>query len=219
MLSRVLARWRHRAFTLIELLVVIAIIGILVGMLLPAIQKVREAARRAQCANNLKQIGIGTHGAHDVNQMMPPAVGLYPNDTVIDQNGYGNVQWHILPFIEETGRYNYAKTWGNNAIAPGGNRWGYSGMSIADAWNPGANGSNWGWNGSTHLNILPIKVYACPSDPSTGADGRCQFDTNWGVGNYAYNAQVFCITYRPDGNPGVYSWANKPKLSGTFSDG
>jgi len=92
---------RHRGFTLIELLVVIAIIAILIALLLPAVQQAREAARRTQCRNNMKQIGLALHNYHDVAQCFPPA------SCFESYSMGGTTMWvHIMPYIDQANVYN-----------------------------------------------------------------------------------------------------------------
>ena len=94
--------YHHKAFTLVELLVVIAILGILISMLLPAVQQVREAARRTDCLNKIRQIGFATHMFHDSNNAYPPA-RLTSAAGVPDPNCDGCASWlvYLLPYIEQ----------------------------------------------------------------------------------------------------------------------
>src|SRR5437016_3764823 len=108
-------RPRHGGFTLIELLVVIAVIAVLIALLLPAVQKVREAAARTQCSNNLKQLALGLHNYHDVNRVFPPAGTIIQipgsttdasaNSTGLNCLGAAGWGYFILPYIEQGPAY------------------------------------------------------------------------------------------------------------------
>ncbi|MFM7127903.1 MAG: DUF1559 domain-containing protein [bacterium] len=134
------SRQKSRAFTLIELLVVIAIIAVLISLLLPAVQSAREAARRAQCFNNLRQIGLGMHNYLSTNDTFP-AGGMYANDAFAQSTGtvlrsnYMGWSISILPFVEQ---------------AP-----------LFAAYN--ANMHNWDPHNSTIISTK-LSAYICPSD-------------------------------------------------------
>jgi prepilin-type N-terminal cleavage/methylation domain-containing protein len=187
---------RRPAFTLIELLVVIAIIGVLIALLLPAVQKVREAAQRVQCANNLKQLGIATHSLHDTYNVLPPlaAPGQTKPITVpgpFRAVGFTVFDW-LLPFIEQDNMFIKANYSADTVI--GGPGWGYVGCN-------------------------PVKTYLCPAEPQpygplgygmgSSANGPA---TKWAYGNYAANYYVF-------GDPNKPTVEGASRIPTSFPDG
>jgi prepilin-type N-terminal cleavage/methylation domain-containing protein len=106
----------QKGFTLIELLVVIAIIAILIALLLPAVQQAREAARRTQCKNNLKQIALGMHNYESTNNTLPPSMAIVPT---ITSNASWSIHGRLLPFMEQVNLYSQidlSRAWGNFPI-------------------------------------------------------------------------------------------------------
>lgn len=110
----------RRGFTLVELLVVIAIIGILIALLLPAVQAAREAARRSQCANNLKQIALGFHLHEDAKKLLPPGSPPLPSKSGNNAACGYKIGWpyHVFPFIEQEARADFIASAGIDTTTP-----------------------------------------------------------------------------------------------------
>lgn len=131
----------NNGFTLVELLVVISIIGVLVALLLPAVQAAREAARRGSCLNNIRQLGLAAHGFHDAHKKLPP-VANYIGGTS-GKRVYGTVCFYLLPYMEQASIYNMPRIVSGQAFA------GPQGKEIGMSY---------------------IGIFECPSDPSDAAE-------------------------------------------------
>jgi len=208
---------KHKnAFTLVELLVVIAIIGILIALLLPAVQAAREAARRMQCSNHMKQIGLAVHNFHDAQRGLPSStIGIFGGE---GNHGNRNTgvwsrmsMWGMLyPYIEQTALYDILSEWNNL-----GNT-GTAGSATHPAWLGGALDVEWWWgvlNDTQRQSFGSVSTYRCPSRRGGGSlvtPGRVE---TTGSGNTDYYnfpgpqgdyAMVFM--YNGDGSNGDHYW-------------
>jgi prepilin-type N-terminal cleavage/methylation domain-containing protein/prepilin-type processing-associated H-X9-DG protein len=182
---------RRRGFTLVELLVVIAIIGILIALLLPAVQSAREAARRTQCTNQLKQLGLASHNYHDARKRLPPAIeianataGATDLLSTYRNPGFGpNWLVHLLPYFEQSALYEQYSA-GITNFAP-------------------SKGADQSWRA---IRTTTISNLLCPSDVKEQQLTACSLNGGgWARGNYAASAGPGWLHYTVDGRSGIGS--------------
>ncbi len=203
-LFRILRRWR--GFTLIELLVVIAIIAILIGLLVPAVQKVREAAARIQCGNNLRQMGVAVHNYNDTYGHIPGGLchGEGRGTALYGWNwngAWGPSHFYLLPFIEQDNLFKATYLTQNSA-----------GDNL-----PHTDYYPWGTWGQpqTMAYLKGVKTYICPSDPSIPGSGI--MSNGWAGTSYAGNYQVFGSTDAATGN--WTDWISSNRIPASIQDG
>jgi prepilin-type N-terminal cleavage/methylation domain-containing protein/prepilin-type processing-associated H-X9-DG protein len=211
-------------FTLIELLVVIAIIAVLIALLLPAVQSAREAARRAQCTNNLKQIGIAVHNYHTAQNVVPPSgergfdtdvpgTGVWSGCTaaliVAPTNRY-SMKCHLLPFLEQSPTYNAL----NFMHYPGP-------INPNDPDDPYSDNTG-GWkqigglvNQTAYLQ--KISTFLCPSDSNPGNANPAIPATNY-ANNYGTHRWYSAIAWAPNGPAYFPGWDTLIRDQISFSD-
>ena len=196
---------RRAAFTLIELLVVIAIIAILIALLLPAVQQAREAARRTQCKNNLKQIGLALHNYQDAMKYYPPSFCIPKATALTTNNGSWSIHGRLLPYLEQANAYDK--------------------VNLSVGWDLLPN-SDYDPN-TVDIPSVRVPTYQCPSEVNSDArstaispNGSTSITVNICPLNYGFNMGTWQV-YRPvtgEGGDGAF-FVNSTTNPAAFTDG